>query len=58
MFHGGIPSALSKCTYLQILVLSFNDFSGAVPKDIGNLSKLKELYLGRNRLQGANNHGV
>ncbi|KAH9686895.1 protein kinase domain-containing protein [Citrus sinensis] len=52
MFHGGIPSALSKCTYLQILGLSFNDFSGAIPKEIGNLTKLQELYLGRNRLQG------
>ena len=58
MFHGGIPSTLSNCTYLRILDLSYNDFSGAIPKDIGNLSKLKELYLGRNRLQGANNHGV
>ncbi|KAK9232780.1 hypothetical protein WN943_023028 [Citrus x changshan-huyou] len=26
--------------------LSYNDFSGAIPKEVGNLTKLKELYLG------------
>ncbi|KAH9714584.1 protein kinase domain-containing protein [Citrus sinensis] len=52
MFHGGIPSALSKCTYLQILSLSYNDFLGAIPKDIGNLTKLMGLHLSHNRLQG------
>ncbi|KAH9734401.1 hypothetical protein KPL71_017361 [Citrus sinensis] len=51
MLHGRIPSTLLNCTYLQILDLSYNDFSGAIPKEIGNLTKLKGLYLGRNRLQ-------
>ncbi|XP_052287218.1 receptor kinase-like protein Xa21 [Citrus sinensis] len=52
MFHGGIPSTLSNCTYLQKLGLVYNNFSGAIPKEIGNLTKLKILYLGGNRLQG------
>ncbi|KAH9666243.1 protein kinase domain-containing protein [Citrus sinensis] len=38
-----IPSKLS---------LSLNDFSGALPKEIGNLTKLKHLSLDHNRLQG------
>ncbi|GAY66422.1 hypothetical protein CUMW_248620, partial [Citrus unshiu] len=46
MFHGGIPSTLSNCTYLQKLGLVYNNFSGAIPKEIGNLTKLKILYLG------------
>ncbi|GAY59881.1 hypothetical protein CUMW_197840 [Citrus unshiu] len=52
MFHGGIPSALSNCTYLRILRLSYNDFAGGIPKEIGNLTKLEELYLSFNGLQG------
>ncbi|GAY67254.1 hypothetical protein CUMW_255090, partial [Citrus unshiu] len=44
MLYGGIPSTLSNCTYLRIL--------RAIPKEIGNLTKLKELSLGGNRLQG------
>ncbi|KAH9714626.1 protein kinase domain-containing protein [Citrus sinensis] len=46
MLHGGIPSTLSNCTYLQKLGLVYNNFSGAIPKEIGNLTKLKILYLG------------
>ncbi|KDO48828.1 hypothetical protein CISIN_1g037042mg, partial [Citrus sinensis] len=57
MFHGGIPSALSNCTYLRILRLSYNDFAGGIPKEIGNLTKLEELYLSFNGLQGAYDHG-
>lgn len=52
MFHGEIPSTLSKCKQLQRVSFSFNQFSGIIPKEIGNLTKLKELFLGHNKLQG------
>ncbi|GAY51709.1 hypothetical protein CUMW_136320 [Citrus unshiu] len=43
---GTIPSSL------KILSLMFNDLSGAVPKEIVNLTMLKESYLGYKKLQG------
>ncbi len=32
--------------------LSFNGLDGTIPKEIGNLSELEELYLGNNKLSG------
>ncbi|ESR34611.1 hypothetical protein CICLE_v10007091mg, partial [Citrus x clementina] len=43
MFHGRIPSTLSKCKQLEELNLGFNNLSGAILKEIGNLTKLKEI---------------
>ena len=51
-FEGDIPATLSKCKNLQYLSWSFNYFSGIILKEIGNLTKLKEIYLGFNKLQG------
>ena len=45
-FGRRIPSTLSRCKHLQTLALSVNGFSGAIPKEICNLTKLKSLYLG------------
>lgn len=53
MFYGGISSTLSNCKHLRILDLSFNDLWGDIPKEIGNLTKLKELFLDFNILQRA-----
>ncbi|KAL7212824.1 hypothetical protein ACSBR2_015502 [Camellia fascicularis] len=49
-FDGQIPSGLSECSQLQELSLSFNKFRGPIPAEIGNLTMLKKLYLGRNNL--------
>ncbi|GAY59970.1 hypothetical protein CUMW_198490 [Citrus unshiu] len=43
MFHGRIPSTLSKCKQLEELNLGFHNLSGAIPNEIGNLTKLKEI---------------
>ncbi|ESR40311.1 hypothetical protein CICLE_v10027121mg, partial [Citrus x clementina] len=51
VFLGEIRSTLSKCIHLKRLSLSFNHFSGGTPKEMGNLTKLKELYLSYNKLQ-------
>ncbi|KAA8538578.1 hypothetical protein F0562_028228 [Nyssa sinensis] len=48
---GEIPSGLYKCKELQYLSLSDNEFSGSISRDIGNLTMLKELYLGGNNLE-------
>ncbi|GAY68824.1 hypothetical protein CUMW_267200, partial [Citrus unshiu] len=58
MFHCKIPSALSKCKTLQILLLQFNNLSGAIPKEIGNLTRLKGIYLGDNKLHGEIPHEI
>ncbi|MFQ6640951.1 hypothetical protein Gotur_015633, partial [Gossypium turneri] len=47
-----IPSSIDKCCILQILELSINQFSGIIPKSFGNLTQLKQLYLGLNNLEG------
>ncbi|KAH9679215.1 protein kinase domain-containing protein [Citrus sinensis] len=52
MFHGKIPSTLSKCKQLEGLYLRFNNLSGAIPKEIGNLTKLKDIILNDNELRG------
>ncbi|XP_059654740.1 probable LRR receptor-like serine/threonine-protein kinase At3g47570 isoform X2 [Cornus florida] len=49
-FDGQIPSC--ECSELQTLWLSNNKFNGEIPRDIGNLTFLKELYLGGNNLKG------
>ena len=51
-FEGEIPATLSKCKNLQYFALSLNYFSRIILKEIGNLTKLKEIYLGYNKLQG------
>ncbi|GAY64674.1 hypothetical protein CUMW_235260 [Citrus unshiu] len=53
MFYGEIPSDLGNCSYLRILLLWFNDFSGAIAKEISNLTKLEKLDLQFNILQCA-----
>ncbi|KAH9648335.1 protein kinase domain-containing protein [Citrus sinensis] len=58
MFHGKIPSALSKCKQLQQLNLQFNNLSGAIPKEIGNLTMLKGIDLGYNKLHGEIPHEI
>ncbi|KAJ0018117.1 hypothetical protein Pint_11752 [Pistacia integerrima] len=52
MLQGKLPSTLSKCKKLQYLSLGVNYFTGAIPKEIGNLTQLKRMYLGNNKLRG------
>lgn len=54
LFKGEIPATISKCTNMQYLSLWSNYFSGSIPKPIGNLTTLKQLYLGYNNLRGHN----
>ncbi|TYJ39169.1 hypothetical protein E1A91_A04G047900v1 [Gossypium mustelinum] len=49
---GNIPSSMVKCNNLKILSLSLNQFTGIIPRSIGNLTRLERLYLGLNNLKG------
>ncbi|PPD80006.1 hypothetical protein GOBAR_DD23064 [Gossypium barbadense] len=49
---GNITFGMGKCSNLKILSLSYNQLMGIIPKSIGNLTQLKELYLGLNNLEG------
>ncbi|KAM0002394.1 putative non-specific serine/threonine protein kinase [Helianthus debilis subsp. tardiflorus] len=51
-FTGPIPSSINKCRQLRYLSMSTNNFNGSIPREIGNLTLLKELFLGENDLQG------
>ncbi|KAK4431797.1 Receptor kinase-like protein Xa21 [Sesamum alatum] len=50
---GGELPSLNKCTQALYISLSRNQFTGSVPKEIGNFSVLQELYLGWNNLTGS-----
>ena len=51
--EGPIPANLGNLTNLQMLYLSDNNLSGAIPSGLGNpQSNLEELYLANNRLSG------
>ena len=52
LFEGEIPSFILECKQLQFLNLTFNNFRGGIPKEIGNLTKLKTLSIGDNKLEG------
>lgn len=52
MLDGEIPSTLSKCQQMESLSLSLNNFTGAIPREIGNLTELEIMYLGYNKLEG------
>ncbi|KAI8004761.1 Leucine-rich repeat receptor protein kinase MSP1 [Camellia lanceoleosa] len=46
------PPGLWECKWLQILSLESNDFTGSISNNIGNLTLLRELSLGLNKLTG------
>ncbi|KAM7519101.1 hypothetical protein LguiB_018063 [Lonicera macranthoides] len=50
-FEGRIPSNFYKRKELQYLSLAFNEFTGSIPMEIGNLTRLKHLYIGYNNLE-------
>ncbi|PIM97135.1 Non-specific serine/threonine protein kinase [Handroanthus impetiginosus] len=50
---GQIPaSILSQCSQLQELDLSYNIFSGTLPREIGNMTQLQKFYAYRNNITG------
>ncbi|KAH9797372.1 protein kinase domain-containing protein [Citrus sinensis] len=49
---GQIPSTLFECKQLKILSLSVNNFIGSIPREIGNITMLKGLYLVYTNLTG------
>ena len=49
---GQFPPGLWECRSLQILFLSKNNFTGSISNKIGNLTLLRELSLGTNKLTG------
>ncbi|XP_059630664.1 LRR receptor-like serine/threonine-protein kinase EFR isoform X2 [Cornus florida] len=58
-FRGQIPSSISQCRELRTLSLSTNyGFEGTIPRDIGKLQKLEDIYLGRNKITGTIPHSL
>ncbi|KAG6729636.1 hypothetical protein I3842_01G039200 [Carya illinoinensis] len=49
---GHIPSYLSNCSKLINVDFSQNLFTGTIPKSLGNLKHLQQLFLGSNQLIG------
>ena len=49
---GIIPSSISDLPYLIYLALSYNQVSGNLPAELGNLINLEQIYLGNNNLSG------
>ncbi|CAA2994079.1 probable LRR receptor-like serine threonine-kinase At3g47570 isoform X2 [Olea europaea subsp. europaea] len=47
---GPVPTRINECSALQILSLSYINFSGSIPLGLGNLSMLRKLYIGYNKL--------
>ncbi|KAL6201339.1 hypothetical protein ACLB2K_025053 [Fragaria x ananassa] len=48
--HGNsfIPAAIFNLSALQVINLSYNQLSGSIPREMGNLTTLKEIYLDNN----------
>ena len=49
---GPIPTILWKCRELHVVSLASNKFQGGIPRDIGNLTSVRNLFLGNNSLIG------
>ena len=50
--RGPIPPELGRLSSLEVLMLSFNEFSGPIPPELGRLTNLDELLLNNNQLSG------
>ncbi|MBA0669326.1 hypothetical protein Goklo_029048, partial [Gossypium klotzschianum] len=50
--RSSIPMSLFKCKELQIMNLAGCGFGGILPKEIGNLTMLRSLDLGLNKIEG------
>ncbi|XP_059597229.1 receptor kinase-like protein Xa21 isoform X2 [Vitis vinifera] len=49
---GQLPTTLSLCGELLTLTLAYNNFTGSIPREIGNLSKLEQIYFRRSSFTG------
>lgn len=47
---GQIPTSLCKCRKLHVISLSYNNFTGELPGDIGNLLMLMELQIAKSSI--------
>ncbi|KAB2043863.1 hypothetical protein ES319_D01G048900v1, partial [Gossypium barbadense] len=54
LLSGRIPASLFKCKELQALSLSYNLMEGSLPIEIGNLSLLLDISIGRNHFEDVN----
>ncbi|KAE8693384.1 Leucine-rich repeat receptor-like serine/threonine-protein kinase BAM1 [Hibiscus syriacus] len=45
-FSGQIPSSYGRWEHLEYLAVSGNELDGVIPPEIGNLTKLQQLYIG------------
>ena len=52
MLEASIPAVLGNLSKLEVLDLSFNQFTGIIPAALGNLSNLRVLHLNFNDLTG------
>ncbi|XP_039134362.1 receptor-like protein EIX1 [Dioscorea cayenensis subsp. rotundata] len=50
--EGSLPSSLTSLSFLEELLLDYNQLTGTLPKEIGNLTELSYLGLSGNQLSG------
>ncbi|KAJ3006898.1 UNVERIFIED_CONTAM: hypothetical protein HDU68_003828 [Siphonaria sp. JEL0065] len=51
--HGPLPPSIGLLSYLEVINIAQNAFSGRVPKEIGNLIHLRSAFLDRNQFSGS-----
>lgn len=49
---GQLPSTLWRCENLGDVALAYNQFIGSIPRSVGNLTRVKRIFLGVNYLSG------
>ncbi|GFZ07124.1 hypothetical protein Acr_19g0000610 [Actinidia rufa] len=55
---GEVPPSLHRCSELEEMSLSVNNFTGPMTSGFGNLTKLEQLYIGGNHIQGSLPSGI
>ncbi|KAG7020599.1 Receptor kinase-like protein Xa21, partial [Cucurbita argyrosperma subsp. argyrosperma] len=52
LISGEIPSSISDCKSLEVLIMAKNEFSGQIPSSLGDILGLRALDLSSNKLTG------